>query len=264
MKYCVNYDTPDLLPYLEQFQEIKFTFKRTDNTFLDFLQKFSAKSLLINLENDTNENDFKLFRAISKQYPNIIYTCWHEATHIWRALQQYELPFFFNNKAADIDVVNQYYWDGARDIYISNALAFQLLSIHKAYPAINIRVLPDIAQTRAAIISTDIDAFFIRPEDIHYYENIVSTFEFAHEKTKQHVMLEIYKSGVWRGKLNEIILYLNSDIDNRAILEIFGEVRLNCGKKCLKGNTCRICSEIYNLSNTLIKSGNVFQISKNT
>jgi hypothetical protein len=63
---------------------------------------------------------------------------------------------------------------------------------------------------------------------------------------------EIYaKEQLWYGKLNEIIIGLDSDIDSRYLHFSFADRRINCEKRCMKGRPCRICDVIQELSETL-------------
>ena len=57
-------------------------------------------------------------------------------------------------------------------------------------------------------------------------------------------------------------LDFNSDIDNKYIIPRFAEMRIKCGKNCLKGGSCRRCEIIEELSNNLEKTKLVVSIDK--
>ena len=62
--------------------------------------------------------------------------------------------------------------------------------------------------------------------------------------------------------MNEIIINLKSDIDNRYIIPRFAEKRISCDKKCQKGGRCNICNNILDLSKTLKDNKLIVQIDK--
>jgi hypothetical protein len=86
---------------------------------------------------------------------------------------------------------------------------------------------------------------YIRPEDVKLYDEYVQTLEFdgVHDAlTKEETLLKIYKEKAeWMGNLNLLITHLNEDVDNRGILDEFGERRMNCGQRCLSGGSCTHC-----------------------
>jgi hypothetical protein len=126
-----------------------------------------------------------------------------------------------------------------------------------------VRVYPNIAQSKWNNTAA-LKKFFIRPEDIDEYEKYVDVIEFYNVDKQIDIYYDIYKQKKkWFGKLNEIILDFDSDIDNRYIIPRFAEMRIKCGKNCLKGGSCRRCEIIEQLSNTLEESQLVVSIDKN-
>ena len=67
-------------------------------------------------------------------------------------------------------------------MYITNEFAFNMIDISKVcyLNSTMIRVYPNIAQTSARKTSTidSLTKFFIRPEDVMFYEPYVDVFEF--------------------------------------------------------------------------------------
>jgi len=87
---------------------------------------------------------------------------------------------------------------------------------------------------------------WIRPEDIHHYENLVPMMKLA---TRMHsrprAVLEAYTSGHWRGNLldlmepafsNEFAPYI---IDNQRFPENWFEKTSRCGRECGQCDYCR-------------------------
>ena len=119
---------------------------------------------------------------------------------------------------------------------------------------VRIRIYPNVAQSQWKD-TPDFKKFWIRPEDIHLYDGIVDVCEFFGEPKHIPILLKIYKEDKkWLGALKDLIIGLHTTIDNRLInFEFFGEGRINCGKKCLKGNACRRCDRVVELAKTLEK-----------
>ena len=154
---------------------------------------------------------------------------------------------------------------GATDVYIVENLCFELDKISELVHSYNaaIRVYPNIAQSKWDDTPA-LKKFFIRPEDIDEYEKYIDTIEFYNVDKQIDIYYNIYKiKKQWFGKLNEIILDFNSEIDNKYIIPRFAEMRIKCGKNCFKGGHCRRCEVIEELSSSLEQSELVVKIDKN-
>ena len=140
---------------------------------------------------------------------------------------------------------------GVSDIYIANELGFYLGDIAPYIHEKNviIRAFPNVAQSiieKTPVISK----FFIRPDDVYLYEDLIDVFEFFGSLNRQSVLMEIYKEETWSDILDLIIIGLNLDLDNRLFNPYFGEARVNCRKRCTFGK-CNICKRSFTLGETL-------------
>ena len=143
------------------------------------------------------------------------------------------------------------------DMYIVEALGFEINKVAKVLhnENIKIRTFANVAQSSWREIDP-LRKFFIRPEDIPIYEPYIDVIEFFNSKNSSSTLYKIYsKDKKWFGQLNELILDFDSDIDNRFIVSKFAEHRTRCGKRCLKGENCKFCDTIYQLSQTLKENG---------
>jgi hypothetical protein len=52
----------------------------------------------------------------------------------------------------------------------------------------------------------------------------------------------------WYGNLKELIQDLWITFDNRNVIDIFGPARATCGRRCLKGVNCNICSRVQDIA----------------
>jgi hypothetical protein len=123
---------------------------------------------------------------------------------------------------------------------------------------IEVRCFPNVAQSHWSDTSA-LKKFFIRPEDTIWYEKYVDVYEFFGKPETIATYYKIYAiDKKWFGKLNEVILSFDGELDSRFLLPSFAERRIGCGKRCLKGRGCRICEATEQLSAQLEKDGLMF------
>jgi hypothetical protein len=266
MKYCIDYYKG--FKYLKEIDEITITYNRRDTSLLAFLLLYKDKriNIYINDENDFINNDcIKLFDAIKDQYPELNFVFKlrnHKASKdtydiIKASDKNYKI--FFDEFIRSWDVLHGYLDLGVSDVYIVEELGFNIIDAaalaHER--GAQVRVFPNVAQS-AWSHSPAFKKFFIRPEDVSIYEPYVDVMEFFRKNGNQDSLSIYYKiyaiDKKWFGKLNEMMLSFDSDIDSRAIVSNFAERRLNCGKRCLKGKKCHICEATEKLAFTLEKN----------
>ena len=266
MKYCLTYNPKSKYQYLDEVDEITISYRRSDTTLLEFMNLHQKQRINIFIE---DYNDFlehksvEFFKVIKEEYPELnfvflISLAQEKGYDVYEKLREFELPYFFTALVKDWDAL--YYYKNLKpvDMFITEALGFELAAVASILGAedIGIRCFANAAQASHES-GFPLKKFFIRPEDVEFYSQYINTIEFYCEDEKQEVYYKIYKhDGKWFGKLNEIIVGLDSDIDSRFILPIFAERRANCGKRCLKGRPCAICETIEQSAATL-KENNI-------
>ena len=166
-------------------------------------------------------------------------------------IKENNIKFMFSNFVDNYEDLLYYKQVGVSEIYITNDLCFDLYNVRKVLGNdIKIRCVPNWCQTNRKELNLGIKTFFIRPEDLDKYW-LIDTFELWGNKSIDTIY-EIYaKDEKWMGQLNEIIIDLDSDIDNRFIMPQFGDKRMRCNRECLKGGSCQLCDRIEELSHTL-------------
>ena len=137
---------------------------------------------------------------------------------------------------------------GASDIYVTGALGFYLDKLQPFRDKVKLRVFPNIAQsTRGTTkLLPQLIKFYIRPEDIELYQDYIDVLEIFPCKDRTTVIYEIYKRQQWLGKLSDIIMDLDNDIDNDVISPYFALHRIKCHQDCLL-DRCTLCQQIYSL-----------------
>jgi hypothetical protein len=143
------------------------------------------------------------------------------------------------------------------EVYITNILGFCLdqVSIVCKRAGIKVRVYANIAQSAWDGLPA-IKKFFIRPEDIRYYENYVDGgIEFkTPTSVAQEVVYDAYEREYWFGNLSEIIIGLDTSLDSRRLPTTFGLLRAECHKRCLSCSSCSTCRTMEQFAEILTKT----------
>lgn len=170
-------------------------------------------------------------------------------------VKEKKIPFFLNAPVTNWESLSLYLNTlGVSDIYVGEDLGFDIQNVKTvaAIRNVQVRFYPYISH-----FDMGIKTFFVRPEDISYYEDYIDVLDFTNLPiNKQSIYYEIYKDKKWYGNLKEIFPALNIDLDSRCVVPLFGKKRVSCQRKCLKGQKCNLCNTIVNLSETL-KENNI-------
>ena len=266
MKYCLPFHKGKEA-YLNKTDEIKIYYDRRDSSLIGFLLKYKEKRIILTV-NEIPEfiyyKDIERFIGIKETYPDLDFTLEfpqifldqldEEEENLLTTIKENNIKFCFFTLVSDWDVFRGLVTLGVSDIYIVDNMAFELDKCSKIAHENNIciRVFPNIAQSKWDNTPGE-KKFFIRPEDLQYYEGFVDVVEFLGERDNFYTIFDIYYSDKqWHGDLNEIIYGLDINLDSRFVLpEVFAKTRIKCGKKCMKGVPCNICTRIKDVSETL-------------
>ncbi len=258
---------------MSEADEIIVPFSIEDLTFIKNLtrqDKVINNCVIIDIQSLEEDLDLELFKGLKKDYPHINFKMrflHYDERHkdLYQELKDNEIPFFFSTRVESWDIFNGLLDVGVSDIYIVGELGFELDKIGpRAHEKqISIRCFANVCQS-SWYHGSLLKSFFIRPEDVHIYEPYVDVLEFFGGGNQQEVMYRTYaKEKKWAGRLDEIIIGLDSDIDSRFILPFFGKMRVKCGKRCLKGGSrCNVCGSLEKTAGTLKEEGILFQYKK--
>lgn len=255
MKFCCKFYQG--CRALDEADEVMIKYNETNNHLVNFVSDSDDDIRIVanitELSEEELEESKKIFLDAYKAHPEFALMISKEQ-NIISYLSNMKIPFFFIEGANNWTDVRDYIALGVSDIYIQNELGFDLKAVAAVCHSdeyINIRVFPNIAQVSNSSEMTGIHKFFIRPDDVIFYENFVDIFEFYGPLDRQPVLFDIYKDERWLGKLNDVIIGLDNDIDNRTIMPVFGDCRIDCKQICAEGR-CKVCKAIENVSKTLI------------
>jgi len=262
MKYCINFNRGSKI--LDKVDEINIQYGRIENedALVQFCEKHKDQRINLcmdDIEEAINNNWIKTALDIQKKYQKeykLYIRLGGKNEEIGVILNEYpEANFYFNIRVNDWDRVVGLIDYGVSDIYIVEGLGFELDKIstiaHKN--KVQIRVFPNVAQSSWKELD-DLRKFWIRPEDIEFYNPYIDVCEFFDDNKNSDLLYSIYKKDKkWFGDLKEIIIGLKDTFDSRYIVPRFVKKRVKCGRECLKGGNCQMCDRIKELSVNLEK-----------
>ncbi len=257
-KSSISYKTMFCLNYYpnqnyQEVDELKIKYRRADRTLESFLEKYSNKSIVIDVSESFQEIDEVLFMSLYEKYKNFKLIINFQNKEYLKRVKKCNLPFFFSDFVTTIDQVNGLIKYQPTDMYICQELCFSIDKVSDLLHEKNIkvRVFPNICQSSFSQ-TPSIKTFFIRPEDIQIYSKFIDIFEIISDEKRQKVLFKIYQREKWLGKIKELIPSFSGELDNKYILSAFGSIRSKCGKRCMyKPKSCSICDRFIQLADTL-------------
>lgn len=237
---------------LNRASEIILRYDEIHKKLVSYVEEYTkGQRIVIDITNYNSEtileDNLNIWKATKEKHNKFAVKLNENQIPLMKELHQAGIDYFLDTKVDTLDKLHALYILGVSDVYICNELAFSLKDISKYCKErnINIRVYPNIAQSSCEQFEMDnFKKFFIRPEDVYLYEPYIDIFEFYTDRLdKQSVLYDIYKDEKWLGDLSQLILGLQENIVNTAILPDFAEARLNCRKRCNLGQ-CGTCDRI--------------------
>lgn len=263
-KLCFLYDGADS-DYVAEAHQIKIIFHAESKNFEKFIEQYPNKTIYIEFKEDnfTEDNlrrlqNIKCFDNWVLQIPvNMILNKQKKVDNVrFQAIKDCCNRFMFLDLIGNWEILQFIKTLEPCEVYITNLLGFNIEKVQKAIGNIGIRVVCNMAQSSWAD-SDSMTKFFIRPEDTDVYEPLVAGFDFIGTPAIQNVCYKVYTRGYWYGNLNELIIGFNDSVDNRRLPRQFGEYRLKCEKRCIRGAKCQLCQKMKRFSENLEKTETV-------
>lgn len=258
MKYAVQYNRN--FRHLKQVDEVILLYRGIGDNLVPFVEEnFEQKQRIIVRIEEKEDELLDLLEKIIPSIQMLRHDNWNIAVATFAfkeladILKENEIPYFFVNHAKTIEDIYIFAEMGATDVYVVESLGFNMKDIKEVKDIYNlqIRVFPNIAQCGKGgnKIVPPLTKFWIRPEDTELYEEYVDVFEILGgiDNSRLSVIYEIYQQRQWLGDLGTLILDLNMEVPNTCVAPHFGQMRINCKKKCLTGK-CNICERIESLA----------------
>lgn len=253
--FCLNYYPAQ--KYIQDADEFKIKYRPADRTLEEFLKTYQNKSIVIDVTDNFEDIDAQLFKGLSEKYKNFkLIINFYNKDHLQR-VQENEIPFFFSNFVTTVDELHGLMQYHPTDMYICEELGFSLDKVSSLlhFNNIKVRVFPNICQSSFSD-TPSIKTFFIRPEDVIIYSNYVDVFELISDQDSQRTLFKIYQQQKWAGKLSEIIPTFKDNLDERYLMDSFGVIRTQCGKRCMyKPGSCNICDRFIDLADSFKENG---------
>lgn len=237
MKYCVSGRQP--MSVLKKADEIKVRYEDKDR-ILDFIEPLSDKTIILDIPKEATELNWTLLDMYAQKLHLIL--CVEDLT-LARDCAEHKIDFYWA-----YPITSYYELEGILALnpcylFLGAPLSF---SLNKVYgkTKIPVRLCANLAYDAYIPRENGICGQWIRPEDIVKYEQYVSAIEFvAPELQREQVLLHIYKDNqTWPGNLNLLFTNFNYNVDNRALPEELGEMRMNCGQRCMENGHCHFCT----------------------
>lgn len=258
MRYCVNGRQPHSV--LKRADEIKIDYK--DKALLiDFAEKYSEKTILLDLAtaSSTEEifKDMKTLSAYREKFSEFYVgiRSLKDFIHFYNSGIKWYWPFPITTYYELNHIIKL----GASYVLLGPPLCFDLEKVKDVlYSNVKIRLIVNNAVPDYLVNLSGFEIYgpWIRPEDVKQYEQYVDCLEFDvpyGDYKKEETLLDIYQKGEWPGNLSLLFKNFGYNVDNRAIPEELGEVRMNCGQGCLKDRSCRLCYNALVLAQKLRK-----------
>lgn len=258
MKSCIEWRKN--FPYLDQINQFNITFKDKPAELLYFLDKY-AKTQRVNIicDKQIRKDDIELIAALYQKGYNIAASLEEADADYIKILKEFNVPFYLQLHVNSWDALQYCINLGVSDVFITEEMGFDLKRIVKlTRPAnIQIRCYANISQIQYPYAENDgLKGFYIRPEDWREYSEYVDVIEFYKSVDIQKVLYEAYFiAKEWDGPLKEIIKGLKNSVNNYYLLtDEFAKRRIQCRKKCIKGEKCQLCERLVSLANTIEQS----------
>lgn len=262
MKYCGLYSNKI---NMDAFDEISIIYEDQSKELIGFLQKHPNQRINLivrDIDKFYDDKEWLKLDQIKEAMPNQeLYLCFFgakrfsviEDSRIHQIIANLcNIPYFTGDLATNFSQLNYLLNLGVSDVYVGENICFEIPAVKQLcekYGA-RVRAYPNVAQSE--IRNADaITKFFIRPQDVEVYEDYIDVFEFWGPLDRQNTLRVIYTKRNWMAPLRDIILDFDEDIDSHRILSAFAQTRKNCGKKCEKGNGCRVCYTVASIGQKL-------------
>lgn len=257
MKYCGRFSNKI---DMSVFDEISILYDNQDRQLLTFLEEHCDKRIVLivrDMDNFYKAQEWLKLNAIKEAHPDWNFVvCFREICRfeLFNSMLQeccanLCIPFFTGYLVTSFDQLHYLCAQGVSDVYLGEDICFDLRrakAVASSY-GVQLRVFPNVAQASVRT-SPALKKFFIRPEDVSIYEDVIDTFEFWGPLDRQAVLYKIYSKERWFGDLQALILDFDMSFDSRRVLPSFASIRKTCGRKCMKSEPCSICDTIHSIS----------------
>ena len=254
MKYCLNFNRDS--KYMNDVDELIIQYKPEYKEYESFIEKHKHQRIILNIEDaelflSENSMDTVAKTGIVLKL-NYYYDDYVKL--LCKILNESNYPFFISDYASTWDELKGIIKLGVSDVYVAEELGFDIIAV-SAYCKehnVRVRVYPNVSQSSWLDPNNSNTDFFIRPEDTVIYEPYIDVFEFFEkENNTQDTFYKIYaKKGAFYGPVNTLIIGNYITVQNNFIAPDYAKHRLDCQKKCARGQKCNLCQTTLDFAET--------------
>lgn len=274
MDYCLEYRRD--LKNIAEAAELNITYNSEDKTLFDWLplQEQRINIYIPHAAMFISKNELQKFIEYEQKSEKPVNYCFVLESYLSDSCkvlyeeikEKSSAGIFFKTRVKDWDTLTGMAELQITDMYVTEELCFDLMRVKDYLKSrgIRVRTFANVCQTSWPMTES-INTFFIRPEDVSFYDRFIDVLEFYYKEIKhQDVLLSVYKNQkIWYGPLYQIIFdFKDKEVYNNCIMPEFAPRRLDCRKTCMKGGPCRHCTTIVRISKILKENNMAFREKK--
>lgn len=254
MKYCLS--ARQTKKYLSKADEIAVQ-ARDYRYISDLIIEHPNKTIILDVDREHFEDDnFKNCILEYNQVEEINFVCriYELNSFIIDFMRLNNIKFYYGYSIDSFYDIQGLIDLGVEYIRIHGALTFNIEALSRF--DCKFRMVPNVAYDAYIPRKDGICGQWVRPEDVQFYENGIYVFEFEDaDLEKERTLYNIYaEQKVWNGNLYFLITNLNVHADNRGLPDDFGQIRSNCGQRCMRSGTCHYCNTCFTFEKTIRKN----------
>lgn len=219
-------------------------------TIIKFIQENPHKRYNIQIKTDEDLDKTKKQVDIVRELTNNYTVCCFNISQLFYFLDNgYNAYIYF--PVVDWETFAYLRERKVSDIYIDGPLAFCGEKIKSLKGDIKIRISPTVSSNSALVTERKPSSFFVRPEDLDLYQDIVDIIDFCTTLDTEEALYKVYSRKQFVHNIDRLILNLPKGINNVAFKPTFAECRINCEQKCnIPGYSCHFCENFFTLLST--------------
>lgn len=244
MKYSLGIEQKNK-KYLQECSEIHMTYDKNIDV-IKLIETYPDKDFLVEIPYFKEDIDWRWLSDFNKMSQGRLIVALSDMEDV-SLCNQFGIKFFYGFPSSTFEELQALKDLGVCYFKLAAPLFFQLPDVKNL--GVPIRTTANKSRWNDLVL-TGIFGTWIRPEDVEYYEEYIDIIDFFYSTSEQEsVLYEVYKSGLWNGRLNEIVFDLNyPKVSNGLLHSDFTKQRISCGQSCQKNGKCNICLKSFLLA----------------
>lgn len=254
MKYCLS--GRQNKKYLEKADEILVE-QRDYRYISDLIIEHPNKTIILDIKDFDDESLKNCVIEYGKDKTiNFVCCIYDLSSNVLEWFNYHHIKFYYGYSVNSFYDVKGLIDLGVEYVKVHAPLTFSVDLLSKF--DCKFRMIPNVAYDAYIPRYDGICGQWVRPEDVQYYENGIYVFEFENANLEQErTLYDVYaEQKIWNGNLYFLITNLNVHCDNRGLPDDIGQVRANCGQRCMQTGSCHFCQTAFMFEKTLRENKN--------